>query len=80
LGNHQRCWLWGRHVVLETLKAGKWPILELRFAKELAESERELARALAEELQIPYSLATSEDLTMQCGSQEHQGYLAKMPP
>jgi 23S rRNA (guanosine2251-2'-O)-methyltransferase len=80
LGNHQRCWLWGRHVVLETLKAGRWPILELRFAKELAESERELARALAEELQIPYSLATSEDLTMQCGSQEHQGYLAKMPP
>jgi hypothetical protein len=28
LGSHQKCWLWGRNVVLETLRAGAWPVLE----------------------------------------------------
>ncbi len=80
LGNHQRCWLWGRHVVLETLKAGKWPVYELQFARELPEDERNFASRLAEELGIPYKLETSDGLRRLCKSQEHQGYLAKMPP
>ncbi len=80
LGNHQRCWLWGRHIVLETLNAGKWPILELQFAQELSEEERLVACRLAEELHVAYSLVPSETLAKSCGSGEHQGYLAKMPP
>lgn len=80
LGSHQRCWLWGRHVVLETLKSRKWPVYELLFAKELLDEERQFASRLAEEQQVRYSLETSDMLTKLCGSQEHQGYLAKMPP
>ncbi len=80
LGSHQRCWLWGRHVVLETMKAGKWPIYELQFADELPQEEQNLAGELAEQLGVPYGFESSRELTKTCGSQEHQGYLAKMPP
>jgi hypothetical protein len=31
-GNAQRVWIWGRHLVLETLAAERWPVEELRFA------------------------------------------------
>lgn len=80
LGSHQRCWLWGRHVVLETLKARKWPIYELHFARELPEEEYQLASQLAEERGVVYKIAPSDELAKLCKSQEHQGYLAKMPP
>lgn len=65
---------------METLKAGKWPIYELQFAKELPERERQLAVQFANERAIPYTLETSDAMTKLCKSQEHQGYLAKMPP
>jgi 23S rRNA (guanosine2251-2'-O)-methyltransferase len=80
LGSHQRSWIWGRHVVLETLKARRWPIYELRLANDLAQEDLESARRLAEEQQVPYIVETSDALTKLCGSQEHQGYLAKMSP
>ena len=80
LGSHQRCWLWGRHLVLETLKARKWPIYELHLALELKEEERDAARKLAQELEIPFLIESNEALNKRCGTKEHQGYLAKMPP
>lgn len=80
LGNHQRCWLWGKHVVTETLNAVKWPIYELRLGKELASKELASVRSAAEARGIPYVLESNESLTQRCGSGEHQGYLAKMPP
>ena len=80
LGSHQRSWLWGRHVVLETLKAGKWPIYELHFADDLPEAELQSACRMAEDRQVPYTIEASDSLTRLAGSQEHQGYLAKMPP
>ena len=39
-----------------------------------------LAGELAEQLGVPYGFESSQELTKTCGSQEHQGYLAKMPP
>lgn len=80
LGNHQRCWLWGRHVVLETLAAGKWPIYELRLSSELSEADCKQVCDQAEQAGVLYKIEPGEELTKQCGSQEHQGYLAKMPP
>lgn len=80
LGSHQRCWIWGRHLVLETLKAGKWPIYELRIAKELAQEECVAACRLADELRVPYEIESTETLTKRSGCRDHQGYLAKMPP
>jgi len=80
LGSHQRCWIWGRHLVLETLQAGRWPILELHLAEELPEEQRKTAHQLAARAGIPLQLGTRASLARLCRTEEHQGYVAKMPP
>ena len=79
LGSHQKCWIWGRHAVLETLRAGTWPIIELHLADRLPDDERAAAESLAEERGVIIQFDTAEALTSRCHSGEHQGYLAKMP-
>ncbi|MGD9857200.1 MAG: 23S rRNA (guanosine(2251)-2'-O)-methyltransferase RlmB [Planctomycetaceae bacterium] len=80
LGNHQRCWLWGRHLVLETLRAGLWPVVELRLADNLSqEIERQAAR-LASEADVRVVRESTKRLSQRCGTQDHQGLLAKMRP
>jgi 23S rRNA (guanosine2251-2'-O)-methyltransferase len=80
MGSHQRCWIWGRMSVVETLRAGRWPILDLHLSKEMAVDELHAAMKLADGLNLPVSIETPEELTRLCRSEEHQGYLAKMPP
>jgi len=80
LGSHQKCWLWGRNVVLETLRADTWPVLELHMAGTLAAEEVEAARTLAERRGIPIKVQADARLEQLCHSPEHQGYLAKMGP
>jgi 23S rRNA (guanosine2251-2'-O)-methyltransferase len=80
-GNHQKCWLWGRHAVLETLRARRWRPLELYWAPEqIPTSAQAEIRQLAAELQLPFLPSTSEALLRLCGARDHQGLLAKMPP
>jgi len=80
LGSHQKCWLWGRNVVVETLRAGKWPALELWLADRLPPDAQRVAMELATRAEIPVSVEPYDELTSRCRSAEHQGYLAKMPP
>lgn len=80
LGSHQKCWLWGRNVVSETLRAGKWPILELCLSDRLPESELNSIRKLAARRHVPVVVEPAESLRRRCRSSEHQGYAAKMPP
>jgi 23S rRNA (guanosine2251-2'-O)-methyltransferase len=80
LGSHQKCWLWGRNVVVETLCAGKWPVLELWLADRLPPDARRVAVELAARAETPVSVEPYDKLTSRCRSAEHQGYLAKMPP
>jgi len=80
LGSHQKCWLWGRNVVLETLRAGAWPVLELHLAGTLAADELEAARRLAERHGIQVKVQAAARLEQLCHAPEHQGYLAKMGP
>lgn len=80
LGNHQRCWLWGRNVVLETLRAGRWPILELHLAETLPAAEQEVAVPLAGAAGVPVEFASAKSLQQRCRSGDHQGYVAKMAP
>ena len=54
LGNHQKCWLWGRNPIQETLNRSVWPILELYLADSLEESELAASIQKAEETAIPY--------------------------
>ncbi|MBC7967485.1 MAG: 23S rRNA (guanosine(2251)-2'-O)-methyltransferase RlmB, partial [Fuerstia sp.] len=77
-GNHQRSWLWGRHAVLETLKAGRWPIVELFVDSNQPEPELAEAERLAEPLDIAVELTDSDRLTQLSQTYEHQGFLARM--
>jgi 23S rRNA (guanosine2251-2'-O)-methyltransferase len=79
LGSHQRCWLWGRHLVTETLRAGRWPLFELRLSDRLPADELYQARALADQCGVPPLVQPHGELTRLSRSSEHQGYLAKMP-
>lgn len=78
LGNHQKCWIWGRNVVTETLDAGRWEIVELRLSESLPPAELAQLRDTAERRDIPLFVESHEALRKRCHSAEHQGLLAKM--
>src|SRR5205085_793916 len=80
LGSHQRCWVWGRNAVLETLAAGRWIPLEVRLADRLPADKVATVRRLTDPTGIPVLIEPAVRLRQLCGSDEHQGYLAKMPP
>ena len=64
--------------MLETLKAGRWPVVELFIDSNQAEPElAELAR-LAQPLDIEVELADADRLTQLSQTYEHQGFLARM--
>jgi 23S rRNA (guanosine2251-2'-O)-methyltransferase len=66
--------------VLETLRARRWPVLELHLDDRLSADELHHATRLAEECDAPISIEPSTTLARLCRSEEHQGYLVKMPP
>ncbi|QDT47196.1 23S rRNA (guanosine-2'-O-)-methyltransferase RlmB [Symmachiella dynata] len=78
LGNHQRCWLWGRHLVRQTLEANRWPIHEIRLADRLGEEELSRLQSLADRHHVPVLVETATRLTQLAKTKDHQGYLAKM--
>lgn len=80
MGNHQRCWLWGKHLVWETLLAGKWPILELYLAADLPEADMAVAQELSARHKLVLRTESREALGKRCHSSEHQGYVAKVAP
>ncbi len=80
LGSHQRCWIWGRYAVRETLLAGRWPVLELILSDRLESSERSDTENLVRDRGISLKIVPHDELTKLCGTTEHQGYAAKMPP
>ncbi|WP_298868054.1 23S rRNA (guanosine(2251)-2'-O)-methyltransferase RlmB [uncultured Gimesia sp.] len=80
LGNHQKCWIWGRNAVMDTLSAGFWPMWELHLSEELNGELKTQAEQLASQLSIPVSFASNKDLTQKCRASDHQGMIAKMAP
>ena len=80
LASHQRCWIWGRNVVLETLRSGKWPIRELHLAESLPARERAEAQRACHAAHVSSFIEPAAVLERLCRSAEHQGYVAKMPP
>jgi len=80
LGNHQRCWLWGRNLVRETLAADRWPIVELLVAEDLPGELLESVRSEALARQVKLTVETRAVLDRLGHTSEHQGFLAKMTP
>ncbi|MBC7820806.1 MAG: RNA methyltransferase [Planctomycetaceae bacterium] len=78
LGNHQKCWLWGRNVVTETLHAARWPVLELHVSDELLAEELAFVEQWSQSNDAALNIEPNERLTSLCHSREHQGFLAKM--
>ena len=78
LGNHQKCWVWGRNAVLECLAAGRWPVLDLYLSSALPPPALEAAITLARQAGLTARVEPPEELVRQCHSTEHQGYLARM--
>jgi 23S rRNA (guanosine2251-2'-O)-methyltransferase len=82
LASHQRSWLWGRNLVLETLAGGRWPIHELYLADDLGADAAAgaLAQAKAQAPKLKPSRASRTRLAQLCGEADHQGYLARVGP
>ena len=80
MSNHNRCWIWGRHVVLETVRAGRWPVLELLIGDRLDQELADEALGLAEQRQLPAMVTSDAELTRVCRTAEHQGFAARMAP
>lgn len=78
MGSHQRCWIWGRHLVRETLQAGRWPMAELLLAESLDAGERAECRRRAEALGIRVLDVPAARLEQLAHTRDHQGYLARM--
>lgn len=77
-GSHQRAWLWGRHAVLETLTAARWPVLELFTSDTLvADILRPLQKAAADQ-SVPWQRVSSARLEQLCRQADHQGVAARM--
>lgn len=80
LSNHNRCWIWGRNAVLETLRANYWTILELIYSDRCEETARLEAVTLASQYGLTVTYVRDADITKQCRSEDHQGLAARMPP
>ena len=80
MGSHNRCWIWGRNVVLETARAGRWPILELLIGDRVDDELRTEIVRLAEQLRVSTAVTTDDELTTACRTAEHQGFAARMAP
>jgi len=78
MGNHQRSWIWGRHVVRETLEAGRWPIREMLISSQLSAEELQSVAALADKRNVKFERVDPATIERMCRAADHQGYAAQM--
>lgn len=63
---------------MEMLRAQRWPLLELLIAAEFPDDIRKELCELSESCQVRADVVSSSRLTQLCGTDEHQGLLARM--
>jgi len=80
LSSHQRSWLWGHNLVSETLAAGRWPILELVFAEDLALAVLDPLVGQAKALGLRPTLVPRLRLEELVRVRDHQGCIARVGP
>lgn len=80
LAGHQQSWLWGRHLVLETLRQGRWLVDQLWIAEDYPAEELAGLTPLLAERGLTPELAPRARLADLCKTAEHQGLLARMGP
>ncbi len=78
-GNHQRSWLWGHHGVCETLKAGRWPILEIFVTQDQLRPVRGIASS-EDAGGIRVEVVPAARLEELAKTTDHQGIIARLGP
>ena len=78
LANHNRCWIWGRHAVQETLCAGRWPVVELALSRRLTDDLATTLTELAEAAQVSVTVTDDDGVARLCRAADHQGCAARM--
>lgn len=76
--SHQRSWLWGRHAVLEMLKARRWPAVELFADSAIDFSEIAEIQTVIDANGPEIQFVDDSRLTQLCQSYDHQGLVARM--
>ena len=76
--SHQKSWLWGRHALLETLTAARWPVLELYADRNLPGGDLDELRRLIDRQRLELKLVTAARLSELSKAKDHQGFLARM--
>lgn len=71
-------WIWGRRVVLETLRSGRWPIRDLWLCESVESEVSGEVYRLAEGLGIEVQLGDSESIRARCHTSQHGGVLARV--
>lgn len=80
VGNHNRSWIWGRNVVLETLRGEVWKPLQVCLSPRChAEFTAEIQRRSAA-WGVPVQQVSDAELHTRCRAEDHQGLAAQMPP
>jgi 23S rRNA (guanosine2251-2'-O)-methyltransferase len=80
LSNHNRCWIWGRNVVLETVRAAYWPVIELLYTGRCDEKTRTEVLELTRRSSVQSTFVSDDELKKHCRTDEHQGLAARMQP
>lgn len=79
MGNHQKCWLWGRHSVMELLRTDRWQPLELGISHSLPESLSQEVKQWAADHHCPLEVWSDPEIEARCRASDHQGLIARMP-
>lgn len=79
MGNHQKCWIWGRHSVLESLRAERWHPLEIGLGTELPAAIVHEVTKWARQHQCPVESWNDAEMEDRCRASDHQGLIARMP-
>jgi 23S rRNA (guanosine2251-2'-O)-methyltransferase len=79
MGNHQKCWLWGRHSVMELLRTDRWQPLELGISHSLPESLSHEVTQWAADHNCPLEVWNDSEIEARCRASDHQGLIARMP-
>lgn len=79
MGNHQKCWLWGRHSVVELLRADRWHPIEIGMGADLPIAVVREVRTWAQRHHCPVESWTAHEIEDRCRASDHQGLIARMP-
>lgn len=77
--NHNRAWLWGRHAVIETLRAGQWTPLEVALSPRCPNDIAMEVQRWTQQHAVRLIEESDAALAKRCRSEEHQGVAARLP-